>query len=585
MRAYTGWLAVAALMLSPLAGHADPQPGTALIADARAALRRDDGIDAEMKLRAALARGVPKPQVAAFMGGAYVRQGDFEHAREWLQAGAFSPQTAAEGFRVLAQVEQHDGNLPAAGKAYDRALAITPRDAGLWVEIGRLRYRGGQHVLAIQAADHALALDRHNVRALEFRGELVRDRQGLLAAMPWFEAALREAPKDVPVLTQYAATLGELGRASEMLVATRRVLQLDAGNPQAYYLQAVLAARAGRYAVARQLLARTRGKLDKLPGTILLQAVLELSAGNTETASELCEQLLELQPENMPARQLLARALYQDGQYRYLTLRFRDDIARDDASAYLLTVVAHGYEAIGDRMQAGLLLDRAASPPRAPLRVVPGASDAGALMAQGRSQDALAAAERAREDEPGSYENQAIAGDVQLALGHPVEAQQRYLAAAQIRMSDSLLERRFQAFARISDVRGAAQMVAAYLRQSPANRTALRLQAGLDLRMGNPMRSAVILDYLRRTGSESDVQLLTDLALVRLAIGAGDEGQRLAEQAYRLQRSSPIAARSLGLAYAAQVTHKAQAVSLLDKARQLLGDDPLLAAARARLQG
>jgi tetratricopeptide (TPR) repeat protein len=576
---------IAALVTIPLAGHAEPQPQsrTSLVEAARAALRRSDGIDAEMKLRAALSRGVPRNQIAAFMGGAYIRQDDRQHAREWLGPGVFSAGTAAEGFRMLAQLEQLDDNLPAAARAYDRVLAITPKDASLWVEIGRLRYRAGQHVLAIQAADHAMALDPRNVRALEFRGELVRDRFGLLASLPWFKAALGQAPKDISVLNQYAATLGELGRASEMLAVTRQLLLIAPGNPRAYYLQAVLAARAGRYMLARQLLARTRGKFDAVPGAILLEAVLELSAGNTQTASELCEQLLEREPDNMHARQLLAQALYTGSQYRYLTLRFRDDIARADASPYLLTIVARGFEALGERVQAGQLLDRAALPSAAALRVVPVGSEVGALMAQGRSEDALAAAERDLAGNPGSYETQAAAGDVQLALGHPAEAQQRYALAAQIRMSDGLLQRRFQAFGGTGDAQGAARMVGEYLSQDPANRMALRLQATLAVRNGDPLRAGAILDYLRRTGGEQDVQLLTDLALVRLGSGATEAGERAAAEAYRLQRGSPVAAQALSLSYAALQVRRGQALSLLDKARQMLGDNPLLAQARAQL--
>jgi predicted Zn-dependent protease len=576
-------LAVTLVALAPLASHAEPQPGPALVEAARAALRRDDGIDAEMKLRAAMAQGMPQEQVAAYMGSAYLRQGDQVKARQWLRSGTFSSDTAAEGFRVLAQLEILQNHLPAAGAAFDRALAITPNDAGLWVEIGRFRYRSAQHVQAIEAADHALALDRRNVRALEFRGELVRDRYGLAAGLPWFEAALAQAPKDVSVLTQYAATLGELGRATDALATTRRLLQANPGNPQAYYLQAVIAARAGRYDLARQLLNRTRDKLDGVSGAILLQAVLELSAGNTQTSSELCEQLLQREPDSMRARQLLARALYTGEQYRYLTLRFRDDIARSDASPYLLTVVARGFEALGDRASAGALLDRAASPPRAALRIVAVGSRVGELMGQGQSQEALAVAEQDRANQPGSYLAQALAGDVQLALGHPVEAQQRYAAAARVRMSDSLLQRRFQAFAGADNYAAAGQMVQAYLQQNPGNRAALRLQAGLALRGGDPMWAGAILDYLQRTGDGYDVQLLTDLALIRLGTGEADLGERAAARAYDLQRASPIAAQTLALSYATLGIKRDAALSLLDKARQMLGDNSLQTEARSRL--
>lgn len=566
-----------------MAGHAEPQPATALIAAARQALIRGDGIDAEMKLREALERGVPRQQVAAFLGGAYLRQGDRVRARQWLGPAAFSRDTAAEGLRVLAQLELQEDNLTAAAEAYKRALAITPRDAELWVEIGRLRYRAGRHLQAINAADYALKLAPRNPRALEFRGQLVRDRYGLLAALPWFEAGLMQAPADLSLLSNYAATLGELGRASEMLVVTRRMLQLNPGNPQAYYLQAVLAARAGRYDLARGLLARTRGKLADTSGAMLLEAVLEFSAGNMGTASELCERLLKREPNHMRVRELLARTLYLSGQFRYLTLRFRADIARRDASPYLLSVVARAYEAQADREQAGALLDRAAVPEKANLRVVPQGSLVGELMAQGRSGDALAAAEHDRAAEPGSYLAHALAGDVQLALGHGADAQRRYLAAAHIRMSEELLLRRFQAYQAAGDVQGATQMVEAWLIQNPGSRTALRLQAMLVAQAGDPVSAVAILNYLRRSGSDRDVQLLTDLALLQLGSGAPDAAEDTAIQAYRLQRASPLAGQALALSYATLGVSRQRTSALIAKARQMLGDNPVLAQARERL--
>jgi tetratricopeptide (TPR) repeat protein len=566
-----------------MAGHAEPEPASALITAARRALVRGDGIDAEMKLREALERGVPRHQVAAFLGGAYLRQGDRVRARQWLEPATFSRDTAAEGFRVLAQLEQQDGNLVAAAEAYKRALAITPRDAELWVEIGRLRYRAGRHLQAIKAADYALKLAPRNVRALEFRGQLVRDRYGLLAALPWFETGLMQAPADLSLLSNYAATLGELERAGEMLVVTRRILQLNPGNPQAYYLQAVLAARAGRYDLARGLLARTRGKLADTPGAMLLEAVLEFSAGNMRTAGEMCERLLKREPSHMRARELLARTLYLSGQYRYLTLRFRNDIARQEASPYLLSVVARAHEAEGDREQAGALLDKAAIPERANLRVVAEESSVGELMAQGRTADARAAAEYDRAAEPGSYRAHALAGDVQLALGHAVDAQRRYAVASRIRMSDSLLLRRFQAYQSAGDVRGASQMVQGWLLQNPGGRTALRLRATLAAQAGDPLGAVAVLDYLRRSGGEHDVQLLTDLALVQLSSGATAEAEVTAMQAYKLQRASPLAAQTLALSFATLNERPQSTFSLLDKARQMLGDNPVLAQARERM--
>lgn len=593
MRGRKGWrargLAVLPVLLAlPLALAATPGWGEGagereLIERARAAIDRGDGIDAEMKLRETLARGVPRSDVAAWMGEAYLAQGDLAKAREWLASGDFSPQSAASGWRALAALERLEGNFAAAERAYENALAIIPDDATLWVEIGRLRYVEGKHLLAIEAAGHALALDPDNVRALEFRGQLVRDRYGLLAAIPWFEAALKRKPDDVAVLLEYAATLGELGRASECLATTRRVLDLSPDNPRAFHLQAVLAARAGDYELARGLLRRTNGRLDRQPGVMLLLGTVELAAGNPSAASEALEQVLQMRPDSRRAQDLLARAIYLSGEYRYATIRFGERIARDDASPYLLTVVARAYEALGERQAAGELLDRAARAQIAALRVLPAGNGIGDLLSRGRATEAEAKAEAARRADPGFYDNLSLAGDVQLALGRPQAAQARYAAAAGIRMPESLFQRRYEAYVMGKDVAGADELVEGYLRQNPTSRAGLRAAAHLAAATADSLRARAILSWLRDNGDARDVQLLSSLALLEAEAGDFRAAETSAEAAYRLQRSSPVATQALAFSYAASGSRPVAALALLEKARAIAGETPLVAEARRML--
>ncbi|MBW8754537.1 MAG: tetratricopeptide repeat protein, partial [Sphingomonadales bacterium] len=358
------WLGLGALLVVLQVPGAAASPANDFIAEARAALAQRDGIAAEVNLRRALAAGAPREAVAAFMGEALLDQEAPAKAREWLAPGAFTPDTAALGFRHLAQLEQADGNLAAAGKAYDRAMAITPRDAAMWVEIGRLRYAGGEHMLAI----------------------------------------------DMAVLGEYAATLGDLGRARQMLAVTRLMLSVEPGNPRAYFLQAVLAARAGNAELARGLYVRTKGKFDDTPAGQLLEGVLELRAGNYVLAAEALARLVRAQPANARASLLLARAYALGGENRLVVHDYADAAARPEASPYLLTLVARAYEADGRRDLAAPLLDRAALA-RRPEMVPVAESEFGSLLAADKIDEAREAAERTVAAGPGSAFAQAIAGD------------------------------------------------------------------------------------------------------------------------------------------------------------------------------
>ena len=216
------WIAVLALVSSAAAAAV---PAGDALDQAAEALSRGDGIAAEAAARRALRDGTPREDVAALIGEAELLQGDLADARDWLAGGTFSGPTRERGFHALGRLEIAEGDLAAAGRAFDRALEAGG-SARLWVDIGRLRYRAGQHHLAADAARKAVAIDPDEPRALEFQAQLTRDARGVVAALPWFELALEKAPDDLGLLGEYAATLGEAGRHADMLRVARRMVEL-----------------------------------------------------------------------------------------------------------------------------------------------------------------------------------------------------------------------------------------------------------------------------------------------------------------------------------------------------------------------
>jgi predicted Zn-dependent protease len=570
-------LGAAALFLSlATAGAAQSlQQAADLVAEARKDIATGDGIAAEVRLQQAMDKGAAREAVAAYMGQALIAQGELDRAHDWLAPGRFTRRTAALGFRTLARLEQMQGDLPAAGAAFDRVIALTPRDPTLWVDIARLRYAGGEHMLALDAANYAFQLDPANVRTLELRGQIVRDQRGLVASLPWFEAALARAPGDISVLGEYAATLGDLGRAREMLAVTRKMLARDPGNPRAFYLQAVMAARAGNFALARGLMRRVGERLGERPAVLLFEGITELEAGNYVLAAEAFEELVRRQPDNRKARLLLVRALYLSGEYRQLVIRFAADAASPDAPPYLLTVLARSYEALGDRGLAAPLLDRAA---------LAGAR-AGPDTIPAPSASSEADAEQARADNPGNFRTQAHAGDVQLALGRGEAALERYRLAARIRRPEDLVLRMAEAFRQIGRDDRAAALLETYLAGNPQSEAVARLVARRAANDGDWKRARLLLENLKANGAERDVRVLADLSLAQLRSGDAAAAEANAREAYRIQRASPLAAQLWGLSLAALGQQRQAAIALLAKARRLVGDTALIAEARRRLAG
>lgn len=603
-RARRGALALVLAIAVAGPGMAGPTLQDSLVHDAHVALARGDGIAAEVALRKAMDAGAPRDGVAARMGEAYLDQGDLAKAREWLGPARFTPAEAPHGLRMLGRLAMAEHDLAAAGHAYDRALALTPDDSRLWVDIARLRYVGGEQMQAAAAADQAVRLNPGNVRALEFRGLLLRDRYGLVAALPWFEAGLQRRADDLPLLGEYAATLGELGRAREMLTITRRMIELDPHNPRAFYLQAVLAARAGNGPLARTLLAKAGKGIAALPAALLLQGVLELEAGNTQLAVALFDRLARAQPQNRRVQALLARALYRSGDLRQLLARFAAEAARPDASPYLLTLLGRAHEDLGERDLAAPLLDRAAQgggptiqpvAEDAPLGVLslryadaPGEAAAAVpyvrqLLAGGQLVAAAEVAERVRGLAPGSGDAQALAGDLRLARGDLAGAVECYRLAASVRLSDDLLLRLVSAYVRAGARGDAAALVDGVLAGNPRNQTALRLAGGFAAEAGDWARAARLLGWLADGPAARDARVHSDLALARWRGGDPHGARRSAERSYRLQRASAVGAQAWGMTLAPSRAEAALARALLAKARSMGGDNPMLQQSEARL--
>ena len=561
---------VAAALAAPLAA------APAVLAEVRAALARGDGIAAEADLRRLLEAGTPRSALAADMGEALLQQGEAARARDWLSPGRFAPGQEARGWRLLALLERREGNLPAAATAVERGLALVPGDSLLWLELGRVRYQGGNQLQALEAARRALASGADQPRVLEFTAQLLGDSSGDAAALAVYQQALARAPDDLALLGGTGAALLELGRAREMLGIARRMLALDRGNATAFQLQAVLAARAGQTMLARAMLERLPPANPAPAASDLLRAVLELESGNAHLAATLLARLADRQPGNERVADLLARALYEAGDSQQLFARFAAAAARPDARPYLLLLLARAHEERGDRAAAAPLLDRAALAEAVPLQpaaapdapqvfaarwrdhpFAPGLSQAylRSLIAAGDLAGAQAVTARLLALQPGSAVVQGLAGDVALLAGKPAAALRHYQAAAQVRLTGQLALRITAALERDGRTAAVGSWLADYRARFPGDRRLAQLAAQRAIAVGDWATAQGLLDGVRRRGGGRDVQLLADLAQVQVRLGQADAAIATARRAAQLAPASPAVAEALAAALAASGAH------------------------------
>lgn len=582
--------------------RSDPRSADAHLALARAQLLLGDGLGAEAEIRRAVDNGFDARLVHQLAAHALLLEGKPDQAIDEVEKTDAA--NRAYGLRIRARALTALGNFAGAQASLAEAVRIAPRDADVWTDLGRFRFTAGDLPGAIEASERAVALDRGNIDALLLRGELVRTQFGLTASLPWFEAALQRDPQYHEALIEYAATLGDAGRTVDMLAATRRALAARPNSAEAVYLQAVLAARAGNYDLARGLVEKLDGPIDSMPGMLLLAGTLDLQAGDTEQAIEKLRQLLDRQPMNLQARKLLAVALLRSDAARNAIDVLRPVIERGDADPYALTLAARGFERIGDRAMADKLLDRAARPERADatpfaaddsVAVLAGPAaqnpnDPGAtvpliraLIANGNTEGALARAQQLASANPGAPASHIVLGDVLMALGRAGDAASEYRIAADMRFDEPVLLRLVDALDRAGRRSEAANALALFVSQNPSNIAALRLTAHWQVAGGAYDAAIETLEGLRARVGDRDAALNAELSAAYAGAGNETAARDYGEAAYALAPANPAAADAFGWALF-QTGDVEGAAELLAKAAKLAPDHPGVRARLAEVQ-
>ena len=588
-----GFIAAALLLwalLTPLytyPSRADvPQAGKELLAQGRDALSRGDAVTAQLRFESAVKSGVALDDVSHLLANAYLLQGNAARVRELADATKVPPQHRAYAARMRAAVAVNGAE---ALRELALAVQLAPGDTVVWSDTARARLGVGDVAGALAAADRAVMLDATNVDAIIVSGNMLRDRYGYAAALPWYDRALTLQPRNLAAMLERAAALGELGRNREMLAQTRDVLAVSPANPQAFYLQAVMAARAGDWGLARSMIYHIGPRLNDVPGFRLLAGSVEFAQGNEEQALIHLRVVVERQPYNMVARRLLGRTLWSSGDDRGAIDTLRPIADRPDADAYTLTVMGRACERIGDRAAAGGYLDRAAQPLRAAATpfAAAGRGPIAAirqLAASGRAGEAVGIAQGIERANPGSPGAMMLTGDALGSAGRWRDAADAYRRAANLQFSENIALRLIDALRRAGDSDAALAVVEVFIVQHPYS-VAARLLASDAALAGQQWEDAgVLLGGARTQIGERDATMLNNLGWVQLNRGRGGEAVAFARAAYALAPNSAPVAASYGW-FASNAGDRAGGVALLEKAVALAPDIPAYRERLAKARG
>lgn len=247
-----------------------------------------------------------------------------------------------EMLRLRAAIEAGSGNLDAANKDLQEALALAPSNMNSLLNYGSLQWKLGQKDEAQNTFTKVLELDHHNRTALESLGYLARDKGDAKLAETYFTRAASAHPRDY---TPYLA-LGDLYTAERNLHAAavnyQKAYDRMPSNPIIVAAAANAALEGHRLDLAKRWLDRATAKMNESPQVNRERERYFTLTGDYAASAKLGYGVLEKLPRDREGVVYLAYDLYYLGRYEEaLALANKYDPVLHDKDLALIAGYVH----------------------------------------------------------------------------------------------------------------------------------------------------------------------------------------------------------------------------------------------------
>jgi superkiller protein 3 len=133
----------------------------------------------------------------------------------WLQRGAANPAAEIDALNALAIGYARAGRAAEALSTFQRVLAIDPRSAMAWQNIGSLELERGNAAAARDAFQRALDIDANWAAAYTGLGVAEQRLRNPDAAIESWKQAVQREPREFDALYNLATELASAGRHDE----------------------------------------------------------------------------------------------------------------------------------------------------------------------------------------------------------------------------------------------------------------------------------------------------------------------------------------------------------------------------------
>lgn len=291
------------------ATESDPHNAANRYLLARTYVETGDSLPAEKEARLAVREGYARAPAVAVLGRALILQGEFRKALELTADQAYEKDVLpvrADAFLAL-------GERDKAREMFTQALRIDPGSAEAQIGLGRIAYLDGDAAAAHAHAARVLKAQPRSTEALMFEADLLRAEQRHDDAFATYDKVVAIIPQHRSAHIEKAYMAVGLGRYDMAQAELNAASKLAPGSVLVVYTQALLDYSRGRPEAARDSLHKVLRVAPEHMPSVLLAGAVSLKLGSDYLAEHHLRHYLEVHPDNVAARKMLATALLGTG--------------------------------------------------------------------------------------------------------------------------------------------------------------------------------------------------------------------------------------------------------------------------------
>lgn len=331
-------------------------------------LQLGQGAAAEHEFTLAGRLGADRTLTAEPMARALLLQGKYNAVLEQVDPSKFDRPLAAKLTVLRGHAQAELGKLADAEQTFAQAARLDPDAAGPVVAQAMVALRRGQAEQARKLADQALLMDRTSVDVWSVKASIEHVFGAFDAASSAYAKVLELDPRNLEARVARAGLYVDTQRNQEAREDVEFLKAEFPWDPRAYYLDSLLAQRAGDKEAAREALQRSAAALTRIGADelqrrsplLLLAGLVHYSLGEYERAIEFLSAYIRKYPLQPGARKLLGAALLATGDH-FRAVEVLEPALRAEPDDYrTMELLGMAYMRRGWHVQAAELLDRAA---------------------------------------------------------------------------------------------------------------------------------------------------------------------------------------------------------------------------------